>query len=248
MSETLAPEEFPEARGEVSGSSILVVDNVSLTLGSKAGAVDILNGVSLRVSKGESIGIVGRSGSGKSSLLSLLAGLEKPTAGRIMANSLELNSMNEEELARFRRQSIGFVFQSFHLIPTMTALENAALPIELSGEQDAFDRAAVLLAKVGLGERIDHYPDQLSGGEQQRVAIVRAVIGEPSILLADDPTGNLDVAAGGMIADMLFEFQSIKNSALVLVTHDQELAARCDRVVEMVDGHLVPGLPRQVTQ
>lgn len=229
-------------------SAIIVTENVSLTLSSKAGPVEILDQVSLQVRPGESIGIVGRSGSGKSSLLSLLAGLEKATCGRVIATGLDLGTLNEEALANFRRRSIGFVFQSFHLIPTMTALENASLPLELAGEENAFEKATALLETVGLGERLNHYPDQLSGGEQQRVAIVRAVIAKPPILLADEPTGNLDANAGELIANMLFQFQQEQHASLIMVTHDLELAARCDRVVEMVDGRLIPDVSRQAAQ
>ncbi len=223
---------------------VLLANAVSLSLKSKAGFVHILNEVSLEVKAGQSIGIVGRSGSGKSSLLSLLAGLEKPTGGKILAgdiggpNEVDIASKNEDELAAFRRENIGFVFQAFHLIPTMTALENAALPLELIGDPKAFEKAAGYLQTVGLGERTDHYPDQLSGGEQQRVAIVRAVIGNPPILLADEPTGNLDQASGAFVADMLFNLQGEAGAALVMVTHDRELAARCDCIAEMVDGKL----------
>jgi len=223
----------------LNAENILTADRISLTLSSKAGSVKILHDVNLHIKPGERVGIVGRSGSGKSSLLSLLAGLEKPTQGKIQANGFGLSGMDEEALARFRRRSVGFIFQSFHLIATMTALENVALPLEFIGDRKAFEKARSLLAKVGLSERTEHYPDQLSGGEQQRVAISRAVIGHPPILLADEPTGNLDENVGGKIADMLFALQRENKSALILVTHDLELAARCDRVLEMVDGRLI---------
>ncbi|MEL6508023.1 MAG: ABC transporter ATP-binding protein, partial [Pseudomonadota bacterium] len=170
--------------------------------------------------------------------LSLLAGLEKPTGGTVTGAGLDLNILNEDDLARYRRDHVGIVFQSFHLIPTMTALENVALPLELTGAEGSATRARALLENVGLGARFDHYPDQLSGGEQQRVAIARALIGEPRIILADEPTGNLDAAVGTQIADLLFSLQSASGAALVMVTHDLDLARRCDRVVTMVDGRL----------
>ncbi|MEM1192623.1 MAG: ATP-binding cassette domain-containing protein [Pseudomonadota bacterium] len=217
---------------------VLHADAVSLSLGSRAGTVDILFDVSFSVREGESVGVVGRSGSGKSSLLSLLAGLEKPTGGTVTGAGLDLNILNEDDLARYRRDHVGIVFQSFHLIPTMTALENVALPLELTGAESSATRARALLENVGLGARFDHYPDQLSGGEQQRVAIARALIGEPRIILADEPTGNLDAAVGTQIADLLFSLQSASGAALVMVTHDLDLARRCDRVVTMVDGRL----------
>jgi putative ABC transport system ATP-binding protein len=217
---------------------VIATDKVSLTLKSRAGAVDILMEVSLAVTPGESLGVVGRSGSGKSSLLSVLAGLERPTSGAVIAGGRRLNEMSEDALAEFRLRNVGFVFQAFHLIPTMTALENAALPLELSGAGDAFARAGAMLEKVGLGARLDHYPDQLSGGEQQRVAIVRALVGAPPIVFADEPTGNLDSAAAELVTEMLFDLQRETGSALVLVTHDERLAARCDRIVAMTDGRL----------
>lgn len=226
--------------------TIIAAEHVSLTLQSKAGPVDILHDVSLAVRAGESVGIVGRSGSGKSSLLSLLAGLEQPTKGRVIAARQDLTTLDEDGLARFRRDHVGIVFQSFHLIPTMTALENVTLPLELAGlmggGHDGDAQAKEFLASVGLGDRFDHYPDQLSGGEQQRVAIARALISRPNIILADEPTGNLDDTVGQQIADILFTLPnadiSVTKPALILVTHDTVLAKRCDRVLEMVDGHL----------
>ena len=217
---------------------VLRADTISLSLGSKAGRVDILHDVSLSIAPGTSVGIVGRSGSGKSSLLSLLAGLETPTAGRVIGAGQDLSRLNEDGLARYRRDHVGIVFQSFHLIATMTALENVALPLELTGDKSANERACALLNDVGLGQRFDHYPDQLSGGEQQRVAIARALIGAPKIILADEPTGNLDQAVGDQVADLLFGMQKESGAALVMVTHDTDLAARCERVVTMVDGRL----------
>ncbi|MEL6380260.1 MAG: ATP-binding cassette domain-containing protein [Pseudomonadota bacterium] len=220
---------------------VLRADAVSLSLGSRAGLVDILFDVSLSIETAQSVGIVGRSGSGKSSLLSLLAGLEKPTGGAVFGAGLDLTQLDEDGLARYRRDHVGIVFQSFHLIPTMTALENVALPLELTGAPEATPQARQLLEDVGLGKRVDHYPDQLSGGEQQRVAIARALIGKPGIILADEPTGNLDAAVGTQIADLLFSLQRASGAALVMVTHDLDLAQRCDRVVTMADGRLSEG-------
>ncbi len=221
--------------------AIIAAENVDLTLKSRAGPIKILKRVSLAVAHGESVGVIGRSGSGKSSLLSVLAGLERPTAGEVVSDRRVLNEMNEDALAQFRLTTIGFIFQAFHLIPTMTALENAALPLELAGELDAFEKASVMLERVGLDDRLDHHPDQLSGGEQQRVAIVRALIAAPPVLLADEPTGNLDSAAAALVTAMLFDLRRETGSALVLVTHDHELAARCDRVVTIEDGRLFEG-------
>lgn len=214
------------------------LESVALTLASKAGRVEILRGVDLSVGRGASIGIVGPSGSGKSSLLMILGGLERATGGRVGVLGHDLTALGEDALARFRRAHMGVVFQSFHLIPTMTALENVAAPLELAGRGDAFERAAEELAAVGLGHRHDHYPAQLSGGEQQRVALARAVAPRPEILLADEPTGNLDAATGETITRLLFELQSRDGATLVVVTHSTELAERCDRVVAMRDGRL----------
>ncbi|HXI86811.1 MAG TPA: ATP-binding cassette domain-containing protein [Parvularculaceae bacterium] len=227
---------------------ILIADEIDLTLKSKAGPIDILREVSLSVAPGESVGVVGRSGSGKSSLLSVLAGLERPSAGRVIAAGIDLGALGEDALARFRLDHIGFVFQAFHLIPTMTALENAALPLEFAGKKDAFERARAMLSGVGLGERLDHYPDQLSGGEQQRVALVRALVASPPILLADEPTGNLDAASAAMVADLLFQLAREAGAALVLVSHDEALAARCSRIVLMEDGRLFDRAAAQAAQ
>jgi putative ABC transport system ATP-binding protein len=210
--------------------------DVCLSLSSKAGRVEILRGVDLNVAQGASLGIVGPSGSGKSSLLMIMAGLERATGGSVRAAGADLTNLGEDALARFRRDNMGIVFQSFHLIPTMTALENVAAPLELAGARDAFDRAAEELAALGLGDRGDHYPAQLSGGEQQRVALARAAAPRPRILLADEPTGNLDAATGGMIMDALFDLQARYGATLVMVTHAPELAARCDRTIRMADG------------
>ncbi len=203
-----------------------------------AGRVDILHGISLDVKQGETLGLIGPSGSGKSSLLMLMGGLERATGGKITALGHDLTAMSEDQLARFRRDHMGIVFQSFHLIPTMTALENVATPLELAGVADAFPRAAAELDAVGLGHRADHYPSQLSGGEQQRVALARALAPRPDILLADEPTGNLDAANGDAIIDLLFDLRDRHKATLVLVTHSNDLAARCDRVIHLHDGQI----------
>ena len=215
---------------------ILSLRGARLTLAGNAGPVEILKGITLDVARGETLGLVGPSGSGKSSLLMLMGGLEKATGGQVLALGQDLTAMNEDQLARFRRGNMGVVFQSFHLIPTMTALENVAVPMELAGLRDAFERAEAELRAVGLGARMDHYPSQMSGGEQQRVALARAAAPRPAILLADEPTGNLDGANGAAIMDLLFGLRDRHGATLVLVTHAPELAARCDRVVRLADG------------
>ena len=217
---------------------VLSLTDARLTLAGNAGPVDILRGISLNVNRAETVGLVGPSGSGKSSLLMLMGGLERATGGKVIALGQDLTAMDEDQLARFRRQSMGVVFQSFHLIPTMTALENVAIPLELAGVADAFPRAEAELASVGLSHRMDHYPSQLSGGEQQRVALARAAVPRPAILLADEPTGNLDGANGQAIMDLLFGLRDRHGATLVLVTHAPELAARCDRVIRLADGKL----------
>jgi putative ABC transport system ATP-binding protein len=217
----------------------LQLQDVSLTLKSLAGAVDILTGVSLSVSAGETVALTGPSGSGKSSLLMVAAGLEKPSAGRITVTGTDITAMGEDALARFRRGRVGVVFQSFHLIPTMTALENVAVPLELMGLANAFDRAEAELRTVGLIRRTDHYPGQLSGGEQQRVALARALAPGPQILFADEPTGNLDSATGAGIADLLFALNAERGATLFLVTHEESLAGRCSRILRMADGKIV---------
>ena len=217
---------------------VLSLTDVSLTLDGNAGRVSILDGITLSVGAGETVGLVGPSGSGKSSLLMLLGGLERATGGRVEAMGHDLTPMSEDQLARFRRDNMGVVFQSFHLIPTMTALENVATPLELAGRRDAFDRAEEELAAMGLEGRMQHYPGQLSGGEQQRVALARAAAPRPRILLADEPTGNLDEANGRAIMDLLFDLRDRHGATLVMVTHAPELAARCDRVIGLRDGWL----------
>jgi putative ABC transport system ATP-binding protein len=218
--------------------AILALTDARLTLAGNAGPVNILKGITLTIRKGETVGLVGPSGSGKSSLLMLLGGLERATGGKVLALGHDLTTMNEDALARFRRGNMGVVFQSFHLIPTMTALENVALPLELAGVADAFPRAEAELTSVGLGKRMHHYPSQMSGGEQQRVALARAAAPRPAILLADEPTGNLDGANGQAIMDLLFGLRDRHGATLVLVTHAPELAARCDRVIQLADGLL----------
>ncbi|MFW2543210.1 ABC transporter ATP-binding protein [Primorskyibacter sp. 2E107] len=217
---------------------ILSLKDVTLSLKGNAGMVEILHGISLDIQKGETIGMIGPSGSGKSSLLMVMGGLERATAGSVLAMGQDLTAMNEDALARFRRDNMGVVFQSFHLIPTMTALENVATPLELAGHKDAFDRAKSELNTVGLAHRADHYPAQMSGGEQQRVALARALAPRPGILLADEPTGNLDGANGGAIMDLLLGLSEKHGATLVMVTHAPDLAAQCDRVVRLRDGSL----------
>ncbi len=221
----------------------IVLQDASLTLEGNAGPVNILRGISLEVARGETLGLVGPSGSGKSSLLMLMAGLETATGGSVTALGHDLTALGEDALARFRRAHMGIVFQSFHLIPTMTALENVAVPLELAAAPDAFARAAEALAAVGLGHRAGHYPAELSGGEQQRVALARATVTRPEILLADEPTGNLDAGNGATIIRLLFDLRDRHGSTLVLVTHAPEVASRCDRVVHLGDGALAPVAP-----
>ena len=212
--------------------------NMDLTLASQAGPVEILRGIDMDVRAGERVGIVGPSGSGKSSLLMVIGGLERATAGSVEVLGHDLTALDEDRLAALRRDHIGIVFQSFHLIPTMTALENVATPLELAGRRDAFDRAAAMLAEVGLDHRERHYPAELSGGEQQRVALARALAPQPDLLLADEPTGNLDGRTGGQVIELLFGLADAQGATLVLVTHDPQLARRCSRVLTMADGRI----------
>ncbi len=217
---------------------VLSLADACLTLQGNTGPVEILRGITLDVTQGETLGMVGPSGSGKSSLLMVMGGLEQASSGSVTALGADLTTMNEDALARFRRENMGIVFQSFHLIPTMTALENVATPLELAGVRDAFGRAEAELREVGLGERLHHYPTQMSGGEQQRVALARAAAPHPKILLADEPTGNLDSSTGEAIMEILFGLRDRYGSTLVLVTHSPELAARCDRVIRLEDGRI----------
>lgn len=217
---------------------VIELRDVHLTLVSGAGAVNILRGVDFIVEPGEAVGLVGPSGSGKSTMLMVMAGLERATSGLVRVAGNELGEMGEDALARFRRDNVGIVFQSFHLVPTMTALENVAVPLELAGRSDAFEAAARELETVGLGHRLEHYPGQLSGGEQQRVALARAMAAEPKIVLADEPTGNLDGATGEQIVDLMFALHERQRTTLVLITHDPALAVRCDRVVHLSDGRI----------
>src|SRR5713101_9031885 len=218
---------------------MISVRGLSMRLVSGAGAVNVLTDISLAVPPGQFLAVAGPSGSGKSTLLGLIAGLDQPTSGSVTVAGVEITRLGEDELARFRRDTIGYVFQSYHLIPTLTALENVAVPLELSGEAGAMDRARSLLDEVGLAERGHHYPVQLSGGEQQRVAVARAVARRPSLLLADEPTGNLDSATGKQIIDLIVALNRNLGSTLVLVTHDPALAALADRVITLRDGRIV---------
>ncbi len=214
---------------------------VELTLTSNAGEVNILRGIDLAIKSGETVGVIGPSGSGKTSMLMVIAGLEKISGGAITIAGHDLVGMNEDALALFRQSHVGIVFQDFHLVPTMTALENAAMPLEFAGRTDSFERARAELEAVGLGHRIDHYPGQLSGGEQQRVALARAFAPEPTILLADEPTGNLDGDTGHKVMDLLFSLKERCNTTMMLVTHQPELAARCGRTITMLDGKITHG-------
>jgi len=222
----------------------IALDGVNLSLGRGAARVHILKDIDLHIGRGEAVGLVGPSGSGKSTLLMVTAGLERPDTGSVVVAGEALGALGEDALARFRGRNIGIVFQSFHLIPTMTALENIAVPLELAGIDDAQERAEAELAAVGLSERRHHYPAQLSGGEQQRIALARALAPNPAILIADEPTGNLDESTGAEIIDLLFAGHAERNTTLVLVTHDPALAARCDRVVRLRSGR-IEGEPRR---
>ena len=216
----------------------LQLDDVRLTLPSEAGEVNILKGIDLSLEPGETLGVIGPSGSGKTSMLMVIAGLERATGGTIRVAGVGLDSLNEDELALFRREHVGIVFQNFHLVPTMTALENVAIPLEFAGRIDAFEQAEANLEAVGLGHRLTHYPGQLSGGEQQRVALARAFVAEPTLLLADEPTGNLDAATGETVMDALFDLHRRKNTTLVLITHEAALTERCTRVIRLADGRI----------
>jgi putative ABC transport system ATP-binding protein len=233
----------------------IVIDarDVTLRFGSGSAAVEVLRGVDLQVTAGERLAILGPSGSGKSSLMAVLAGLERATSGQVRVAGADFSALDEDGLARARRGRIGIVLQAFHLIPTMTALENVAVPLELAGGADPAGKARGELEAVGLAHRLDHYPTQLSGGEQQRVGLARALVARPSLIFADEPTGNLDEATGLAVIELLFDRLAETGATLVLITHDAALAARCDRIIEMKDGHIVrdhrPGVrPRAVAE
>ncbi|MGA7545096.1 MAG: ATP-binding cassette domain-containing protein [Methyloceanibacter sp.] len=215
------------------------LEDVHVTLSTRAGPVAILRGIDLSVARGESIAVVGRSGSGKSTLLMIIAGLERTTRGRVEVVGADLGRLDEDGLARLRAANIGIVFQSFHLVPTMTALENVALPLEFLDRDDAFERARAALADVGVSHRETHFPGQLSGGEQQRVALARALGPRPALILADEPTGNLDLTTGAQVMDLLFELKERTGATLLLITHDRSLTKRCDRIVSLADGRIV---------
>ena len=232
------PESVQVAASARQTESMIRLDRIELALPSAAGAVEILRGLDLEVSPGETVSVVGPSGSGKTSMLMIIAGLERATGGRAKVAGRDLSELDEDGLALFRRASVGIVFQSFHLVPTMTALENVAVPLELAGRRDAFDRAEESLRQVGLAHRLTHYPSQLSGGEQQRVALARAFAPEPHLLLADEPTGNLDGETGRAVVDLLFDLRARFGTTLLLITHDPALAARCSRQIGIVDGRI----------
>jgi putative ABC transport system ATP-binding protein len=217
----------------------IALREVHLSLDSASGSVHILRGIDLTVEQGETVGLIGPSGSGKTSLLMVIAGLEQATRGMVSVAGMDITRLSEDRLAHFRRTHVGIVFQNFHLVPTMTAIENAALPMELAGDREAFSRAEAALAAVGVGHRLLHYPSQLSGGEQQRVALARAFAPEPTLLLADEPTGNLDGETGGEVIKLLFELHRRRHTTLLLITHDPALAAQCERIVELKDGIIV---------
>jgi putative ABC transport system ATP-binding protein len=219
--------------------AMIRLDALTLKLTSASGEVNILNGIDLAIDPRETVGIVGPSGSGKTTLMMVMGGLERPTSGRVRVNGVDYAGLDEDGLARFRRDHVGIVFQSFHLLPTMSALENVAIPLEFAGRRDAFDRARDGLEAVGLGHRLTHYPSQLSGGEQQRVALARAFAAEPKLLIADEPTGNLDQTTGRKVMDLMFQLQAKAGTTMLLVTHDPVLAERCDRVIELADGRIV---------
>ena len=216
---------------------------VHVTLGSAAGPVKILRGIDLKVAAGTSVSVVGPSGSGKSTLLAVVGGIERPTEGAVRVDGQDLGALDEDRLAVFRGRTIGILFQAFHLIPTMTALENVAVPLELAGAPDAFAEAAARLVELGLSHRAEHYPGQLSGGEQQRAALARALSNHPKLLLADEPTGNLDQDTGREIVELLFRVQRERGMTLLLITHEPPLAARCDLQLQMADGRLSEAVP-----
>ena len=229
------------------GPAISLKD-VHLSLGDGAGRVHILKGIDLNVDHGSAVGLVGPSGSGKSTLLMVMAGLERSDSGSVVVAGEDLSPLSEDSLARFRGSNVGIIFQSFHLVPNMTALENVAVPLELSGDRQAFDKARSELEAVGLGHRLHHYPAQMSGGEQQRVAVARALVVQPKILIADEPTGNLDDSTGKQIVELMFRAQRERSMTLVLVTHDPALAELCDRVIRVRSGEIEEDRSRQTTE
>ena len=230
---------MPSAQAPMVRNSVLKAENLTKQVSSPEGSLTIVHGVSLDIAPGESVAVVGASGAGKSTLLALLAGLDLPTTGRVLLEGMDLTRLDEDGRARLRAQRVGFVFQSFHLIPALTALENVMLPLELAGSSDARRAAFDTLQRVGLKERTGHYPRQLSGGEQQRVALARAFVTNPAVLFADEPTGNLDTATGGRVGELLFDLNANSHTTLVLVTHDRALASRCGRIVTMEAGRII---------
>jgi len=235
----MSQQHAPSAHAQTSLEIVLKVENLTKQVSSPEGLLTIVRDVSFAIEAGERVAIVGASGAGKSTLLALLAGLDTPTSGRVLLAGTDLTSLDEDGRARLRAARVGFVFQSFHLVPALTALENVMLPLELAGRRDARRTAREALDRVGLGSRTGHYPRQLSGGEQQRVAMARAFVTEPAVLFADEPTGNLDTATGGRIGDLLFDMNANSRTTVVLVTHDNTLAARCGRILRMEAGGLV---------
>ena len=223
---------------DTSTAAMISLDTVCLSMPSRAGQVDILNDMSLDIAPGETVAMLGPSGAGKTTAMMVIAGLENVTSGKVVVAGHDLAARDEDALARIRRDHIGIIFQAFRLIPSMTALENTDIPLELDGDAEAFAKAEAALVDVGLGHRLDHFPDQLSGGEQQRVAIARAIVTGPQILLADEPTGNLDQATGTEIMELLIKTASRYNTALVLITHDEKLATQCNRIIRIADGRI----------
>ena len=220
--------------------AMIVTRNLSVTLPGQAGAVNIIRGIDLSIASGETVGLIGPSGSGKSTLLMVLAGLEPASQGQVVVSDHDYANMDEDALSRFRRSNVGIVFQSFHLVPTMTAVENVALPLELAGVASAFEKAETMLGEVGLGHRLTHYPAQMSGGEQQRTALARALVANPPVLFADEPTGNLDQNTGRQIMDLILRLAEERGTTVLLITHDRALADCCARVETMQDGQLLP--------
>ena len=232
----------PRPNSNLTNGAAVYLQDVHLSLTSAAGEVNILRGISLAVDQGEAVGIIGPSGGGKSTMMMVIAGLERVSSGQVETAGIDLGQMDEDELALFRRDNVGIVFQDFHLIPTMSALENVAVPLEFAGIEDSYERARDRLAAVGLDHRLEHYPGQLSGGEQQRVALARAFAPRPAILLADEPTGNLDGKTGQVVMDLLFELHDTAGTTLMLISHDRLLAERCDRIITLADGKITDGV------